>query len=214
MSVARRELKVAVGDKVIYQPPTWLTNQRPRVTTVERLTAAGWPVVPEFKKAFRPLRWPLKFQSGDHDLYPYSEQKLAELNEAAERREQYEQEKREESARRADERERRLTEEMATTKTAYGDVLPIESKKILPDGSRLYVLNGLVTPDSGKGFDVLIIRVWQEPRYDYASSSETLRTMAAAVFCSGSNGFSISSNWTGFDSDEDALWDFLRYRYC
>lgn len=208
-----KELQVAVGDKVIYQPPTWLANQKPKITTVERLTSAGWPVVPEHQKAFRPVSWPVKFQSGDHSLYPYSDEKLKELTEAADRREKYEQEKRERIAREAAERERRLAEQLITTKAAYGDVLPIESKKILPDGSRLYTLNGLVTPENRKGFEVIIIRVWQEPRYDYAAHADSLRTLASAVFCS-SGGFSMSSSSGGFDSDEDALWEYLRYRYC
>lgn len=208
-----QRLKATVGQQVIYQPPYWLNGStRPVVTTVKRITSSGWPVIAEHNKAFRPTDWPQAFKAGDHVLWPYSDEKLAELVGNAERREEAERERREERERQHNEREQRLASELAETKAVYNDTLPVTQRTLLPDNSRLYVLNGLVKEGSQKAFDILVVRICDEKKFDYKNSVETVKPVAYRTFLTDRPGFSATSGET-FESDEEALWEMLRYRY-
>lgn len=208
-----QRLTATVGQQVIYQPPYWLNHgARPVVTTVKRVTASGWPVIEEYNKAFRPISWPRAFKAGDHELWPYSDEKLAELTGNAERREEVAREKREERERQQNEREQRLANELAETKMAYNDTLPVAQRTLLPDNSRLYILNGIVKEGHQKAFDILIVRICDEKKFDYPTSAETIKPVAYGTFLTDRPGFSVTSGET-FDNDEEALWEMLRYRY-
>lgn len=213
-----RHAALAQGDKVIYSPRNSLGYLRPVVTTVQRVTNSGWPVIAERKRAFRPEQYhDERWSGGDSgELYVFTDARLAKLNKYANNREQAEKERQEEREREAQERADRIATQLAEARRVCGNVLPIQSRQLLPDGSRFILLDVPIHPErTEKQFDLLIVQIKDKKDYEFGSDDKVMRPAADSTYITAVRGFSGRSSLraTGNDTDDDLLWELVRGRY-
>lgn len=101
-------------------------------------------------------------------------------------------------------------------KELYGETPIYQSSELLPDGSRLYVLNLPVNPNSAerkKGYEVLLVRCTDATRYDYESNEDVPVVEWAMTYINGrTSSFSCVSTQQS-KTDEDALWEAAVHCY-
>lgn len=210
----REQPVVKVGEKVIYVPKR---HMRPILTTVARVTPTGQIAIPDTKGSFRRGRYGDEFKQGSKwsdkaAVYLFSDKRLAELNTFADAAEEEKSKQKAEAERKAAEREALDRTQNAEIRRVCNNVLPIQSKEVLPDGSRFYVFNLPLHPErEEKQFDRLIVRTNEAKDFNWHTSEKGTVIAADSTYATA-RGFVGRSTSRG-ENEEDLLWALVQDRY-
>ena len=228
-------MQVLEGDKVIV-----MTNGKPVVTTVTRVTRSG-----QFKtEATGVSRYKLAWgdqaklvDGGYKDKYiricPYTDEKLAELSAECEKREAEKAAERAANEAKRDAREAERQAQIDAIKILVPNVNAIElgTASPMPDGSRVYQHTFATRPfaftakdEAGnevmrvndRGWIWAIITCRDVEEYDWKSDGNDKVNMVemAMTFRNARNSGSFSSvSTTKYKTEEEAVYDGLRYAY-
>lgn len=211
--MTQNQNQLKVGDVVIYLA-RW--GARPTTDNVGKVTKAGWVEINS-----KPGR---KFHHDHHDtwynttrhmhdyIFPFSEEKLAYLNDVAERYDAAQAQRQEEQKQRQAERQAEREAQLATIKSACNNDLPVVNFLGCLDGSRIFTLAIPVHPEHAerkKGFEVVIVRLIDKEEVDWASE-DCRKVKVVEVNITRANGrtssFSSYSSFTA-PNDTDGLWE-------
>ncbi len=226
-----------VGDRVIY---TKDSESRPVLGTVNRVTKTMFYVgldgppdvtVGPFAQDNSWLGQHARTRVakyGDNSkeaaAYEYSEEKLAELNEHVDRIESRRQDEKEAAEKRDQERADRKAKELAEVKAAWAAKYvcdPLSFGKTMPDGSRIYVIDVPVHPEYAerkKGWERINVRCVDAETWDFmlrrdGGDDKVKIVESALTFTNGSASSWPSCSTERAKSDEEAVWEAMRYCY-
>lgn len=212
-------MQVKVGDEIIVDAGY---SKPPVVTEVIKVTPKGQFYVKAFDCRFKPHiyqedkaeevgknwgRW-----SRPKEAFPFAAELLKELNERYLRHQENEKEKQEREDRRHAEARSQKSLQIQKMK-ALIDWTTLQ-KTVLPDGRRLY--QGLIPLSEGaakcNGYCHAIISCKDIPESDWGYSDKRKVEQAITYATQRSSSFSsVSTSY--FASDEDAVYDAIRYLY-
>jgi hypothetical protein len=165
--------------------------------------------------------------SGREVIWPATEEFATVLNERADQAEKEAAEKKSAAEKQrqeyAEEKARKLKEVQDACGSLEGELPPM-IKKVMPDGSRLYIASIPVKPcyrEWKAGWEEVIVRCknvedidWDQPR-DPETGERNVVTKVEAhyTYTNGTSSSFSSVSGSKFDSDEEAVWDAIRDQY-
>lgn len=226
--LSEAQSKVKVGNSVIWQKG----SQAPRTTNVIKVTPKGWirvhiPVYngPGYEATFKPSLYHSnkyeeigvgKWNSPGY-LYIYSDEAWNQLNKIYEDNEVTKKEKEESKKKEKEERDLRYQNEINEVKKLCGNIFPIATGSMeLLDGSKLVFLNVPIKEtckERKQNFEIAICRLKKEEDYNYETNTKELKVSLYLTYCNGHNSSFPSCSGAKFNTDNEALWEAIRYCY-
>lgn len=148
-------------------------------------------------------------------VFPYSDEKLAELTKYQKDYEKYVADQKAGAQRKTAEREARHAAELAEVKLLVGE-LKFSYQQVCADGSRMYVLADIpIKPEyrQRKLQETLIIRCKDVEDFCWRTEAKIMKVEMACTYNNKTTSSFSSISTSSHATDEDAIWEAIRSRY-